>query len=63
MTTDTPSQYSDGYAARMRGTDLDACPYGMTELHVRHWWLAGFHDADIELGWRDGKFERTAHGR
>lgn len=62
MSTETPSQYSDGYTARMRGAGRDACPYGATRMRERHWFLAGWHDADMELGWRDGKFERTAHG-
>lgn len=50
MSTETPSQYRDGYAARMRGDGRDACPYGAADMERKHWWLAGFHDADIELG-------------
>lgn len=62
MTTDTPSQYSEGYAARMQGAGLDSCPYGMADLERRHWWTAGWHDADIELQSSTKRFGRVGHG-
>lgn len=57
---ETPSQYSDGYAARMRGDGRDACPYGGIDMEMRHWFLAGWHDADIEL--ESTKRRRGVHG-
>lgn len=62
MIDETPSQYSEGYAARMGGADIEACPYGRTEMELRHWFLAGWHDADIEMGSSTRRFGRVGHG-
>lgn len=56
------SAYRDGYAAFRSGIGKEECPYGRlgsvvgdspkmrekTPLCLRHWWLAGWHDADID---------------
>ena len=56
--------YQQGRDARTIGQGRQACPYGhagrtseedgarrreRASLVLRHWWLAGWHDADIEL--------------
>jgi ribosome modulation factor len=55
--------YTDGRQARVDGYSLEACPFGFeastfdapankrqgTEMTRRHWWLAGWHDQDIEM--------------
>lgn len=59
--------YQQGRDARLAGDGKDACPYGRigrtssedgearrdrASAVLRAWWLAGFHDADIECGKR-----------
>ncbi len=56
-------QYDEGRQARKEDRHKNACPYGhsthhkdldtglmigTSELAKRHWWLAGWHDADME---------------
>ena len=56
--------YRHGKRARNDGKPKDACPYGVVKsrdddtpqrreraaLVMRHWWLAGWADKDIEMG-------------
>ena len=59
--------YREGREARQKGKKPVACPYshtthhtgtetgpmiGTSELAKRHWWLAGWHDRDMEMGHR-----------
>ena len=60
--TETPTQYSEGYAARARGDGRDFCPYGRIEMELRHWWYAGWHDADIAIESRTKQSRRVQHG-
>jgi len=53
-----------GYTARRAGLALTDCPYGrqasapsdsiedreQSPLCLRHWWMGGWHDADIDRG-------------
>lgn len=51
--------YQAGRFARGCGEGKRACPYtyemrskatkGLSQLALRHWWLAGWHDRDMEL--------------
>ncbi len=55
-------QYDEGRQARRMGKPASACPWGFegsretddeltrakSPLCLRHWWLAGWSDADIE---------------
>lgn len=41
--------YRAGHAARLSGASRMACPYGLHEMRQRHLFLAGWHDADMEL--------------
>jgi ribosome modulation factor len=40
--------YELGRQARTAGLERNRCPYGMTNALRRSWWLAGWHDADME---------------
>ena len=64
--------YQQGRSARLKGRSKDACPYGVVKsreddtpqrreraaLVMRHWWLAGWHDADHEMGFSVLEVER-----
>lgn len=41
--------YELGKQARAEGKESNRCPYGVTNAVRRSWWLAGWHDADMEL--------------
>lgn len=43
------SEYENGRIARLEGRGRDKCPSGLSVLLLRHWWLAGWHDMDMEL--------------
>ena len=43
-------QYKAGMAARKREVVAAACPFGVFQMRLRSWWLAGWHDADMEAG-------------
>jgi ribosome modulation factor len=40
--------YQLGRHARKEGLERNRCPYGVTNAARRSWWLAGWHDADME---------------
>lgn len=42
-------QYKAGMAARKRGDGASVCPFGLAQMRLRSWWLAGWHDADMEV--------------
>jgi len=42
-------QYKAGMAARKREDGASACPFGLNQMRLRSWWLAGWHDADMEV--------------
>jgi len=46
---ETQEAYNDGRAARMLKESITECPFSMGELELRHWWLAGWNDKDLEL--------------
>ncbi|MDX1466241.1 MAG: hypothetical protein R3215_11120 [Halomonas sp.] len=61
------TMYREGQLSRRNRYTTGACPYGhlthhngletgpmmgLSELAKRHWWLAGWHDMDIEMGHR-----------
>lgn len=41
--------YKDGVNARRVGLLKSDCPYKFNSLRLRHIWLAGWHDKDLEL--------------
>lgn len=41
------TQYHSGKLARRNGLTTDACPFGLSELRRRSFWLAGWHDEDM----------------
>ena len=41
--------YRAGHAARLSGAGRGCCPYGLHDMRQRHLFLAGWHDADMEL--------------
>lgn len=41
--------YDHGVAARLKGLDKSSNPYLNNDLQVKHWWLAGWNDKDMEL--------------
>ncbi|MGQ7956453.1 ribosome modulation factor [Pseudomonas sp. SP16.1] len=41
--------YQAGHSARERGASRLACPYGLHDMLRHSLWLAGWHDADMEL--------------
>lgn len=45
----TPVYYRQGVNARRNLKDDNKCPYGLTMLYQRGWWMAGWHDADRGL--------------
>ena len=46
---ETKEAYDDGRAARMLNESITECPFGMAEMNLRSWWLAGWNDKDGEL--------------
>lgn len=50
MLTHTEEQelYELGRQARTAGLERNRCPYGIANGVRRGWWLAGWHDADME---------------
>lgn len=44
-----PNAYQEGRNARGWRSKKHAFPYGEHEMQLRHWWLAGWHDRDMEL--------------
>ncbi|ENB9667866.1 hypothetical protein ABJB81_006301 [Pseudomonas putida] len=54
-----PSVYYDGRECRRRGGGKMANPFSPSSVHGA-WWLAGFNDADIELGSRHDKPRKMA---
>lgn len=40
--------YTAGREARQELHTSRACPYSESELRLRHFWLAGWHDQDME---------------
>lgn len=47
--TPTQQAYKAGESARHEHKGKLFCPYGEFNMRLRHWWLAGWHDADIAL--------------
>lgn len=46
----TPEKaYADGRLQREIGLSRSGCPIGTDDMRLRHWWLAGWHDRDMEL--------------
>lgn len=46
---DCDNAYRSGRVARLSDEGKGLCKFGNTELRLKHWWLAGWHDCDIEL--------------
>ena len=40
--------YDNGRATRSSNESIESCPFGDAELCLKHWWLAGHHDKDME---------------
>ena len=40
--------YMKGRIAKDMGKAKHACPYGWGEARLMNWWLAGWHDMEIE---------------
>lgn len=45
----TQDAYRNGRLARLEGENKALCPFGEAELCLKHWWLAGWHDKDMEI--------------
>ena len=45
----TRSNYENGFKSRANGNPISSCPFDNTNLEIKHWWLAGWHDKDMEL--------------
>jgi ribosome modulation factor len=45
----TKDAYKNGRIARLEGDFKKNCPFGEAELCLKHWWLAGWNDKDMEL--------------
>lgn len=45
----TQDAYRSGRSSYTSGKDKDSCPFGNSELNLKHWWLAGWNDKDMEL--------------
>jgi hypothetical protein len=41
--------YDQGVTARMKGFDKKTNPHLDNDLNIKHWWLAGWSDKDLEL--------------
>lgn len=41
--------YRAGHSARLSGASRMACPHGMHDMKLHCLWLAGWHDADMEI--------------
>lgn len=41
--------YRAGHSARLSGASRMACPHGMHDMRLHCLWLAGWHDADMEI--------------
>ena len=41
--------YQEGRAERASGHSRNTCPYPLSDMQLRHWWFAGWHDRDMEL--------------
>lgn len=51
MATDkeVASAYHCGRVTRLSDEGKELCKFGNSELCLKHWWLAGWNDCDIEL--------------
>jgi ribosome modulation factor len=49
MDIENHPDYLAGRAARLNAQGRQACPYGGCMMRPRSTWLAGWHDADMEL--------------
>ena len=47
---ETQDAYNEGRASRTLKESILSCPFGTAEFELRHWWLAGWNDLDMELG-------------
>lgn len=45
----TQDAYKNGRIARSGGENKSLCPFGESELNLKHWWLAGWNDREMEL--------------
>ena len=41
--------YLEGRLAHSDDESKQSCPFGEAELCLKHWWLAGWHDKDMEI--------------
>jgi len=46
---DTQEAYNKGRLTRESGDSTQNCPFGDAELCLKHWWLGGWNDKDMEL--------------
>lgn len=54
MTPIESQMYDLGRQARMAGFPIEACNLSKTDKK-RSWWVAGWHDEDMETKAKDGK--------
>jgi len=45
----TQDAYREGRLARKEGDSKQNCPFGESESNLKHWWLGGWNDKDMEL--------------
>lgn len=45
----TQDAYHDGRIARMKSRPKSSCPFDNSSFELKHWWLAGYNDKDMEL--------------
>ena len=45
----TQDAYRSGRQSRSNDECKSCCTFGDAELNLKHWWLAGWNDKDMEL--------------
>lgn len=43
------ASYKDGYNSRLMNQNKSSCPFDDSEMRLKHWWLGGWNDKDMEL--------------
>lgn len=49
MTKSDWNDYDNGYKARSKGLQPNACPFGVKSIRRRCAWLGGYNDRDNEM--------------
>tara|TARA_R110000824_G_scaffold400882_1_gene609727 strand:- start:267 stop:440 length:174 start_codon:yes stop_codon:yes gene_type:complete len=57
MNEQDEDDYNNGYLARSKGMQKNACPFGARRIRRRMAWLGGWNDKDIEYGTKGENYE------